>query len=130
MDDKVQTIQGDVFDVLKVLREERERFDIVICDPPAFIKRRKDYKAGVAAYQRINQMAMQVMSRDAILVAASCSYHMEAPTLQRAVLQASRHVDRNLQLLERGRQGADHPVHPAIPETEYLKAIYCRVLPV
>ncbi|NOX09679.1 MAG: class I SAM-dependent rRNA methyltransferase [Gammaproteobacteria bacterium] len=130
VDDRVQTIQGDVFDVLKVLREEREHFDIVIVDPPAFIKRRKDYKAGAAAYQRINQMAMQVMSRDAILVSASCSYHMEIPALQRAVLQASRHVDRNLQLLERGRQGADHPVHPAIIETEYLKAIYCRVLPV
>lgn len=126
---RVRTQKGDAFDVLRELREAREHFDVIVLDPPAFIKRKKAAKAGVEAYQRINQQAMQVLSKDGILVSASCSYHLEASALQQVVLAASRHVDRSLQILERGRQSADHPMHPAIPETEYLKALYCRVLP-
>ncbi|MGK0674694.1 MAG: class I SAM-dependent rRNA methyltransferase [Halothiobacillaceae bacterium] len=125
----LRTIEGDVFEVLRRLREERERFDVVVCDPPAFIKRRKDVEAGLAAYRRVNQMAMQVLSRDGILIACSCSYHLQRDKLLELMWAAARHVDRSMQILECGRQGGDHPVHPAIPETDYLKAIYARILP-
>jgi len=125
----VHTLRGDAFAVLKDLRERREQFDVVILDPPAFIKRRKDLDAGAEAYQRLNQMAMQVLSRDGTLISASCSFHLETQRLQRILLQSARHLDRALQILDRGRQSPDHPVHPAIPETEYLKALYCRLLP-
>ncbi|HRZ24487.1 MAG TPA: class I SAM-dependent rRNA methyltransferase [Candidatus Contendobacter sp.] len=128
--DRVQTRQGDAFVVLKALREARERFDVVIVDPPAFIKRRKDFKEGALAYRRLNEMAMQVLERDGFLVSCSCSQLLARETLAQTLLQGARHLDRNLVILEQGRQGPDHPVHPAIPETDYLKVILARVLPV
>lgn len=127
--DRMSGLQGDAFDVLKALRQDKERFDVVVVDPPAFIKRKKDYKEGREAYRRINQLAMQVLAKDGILVAGSCSHHMPRQELQKTLLQSARHLDRNMQVLLQGYQGPDHPVHPAIPETEYLKAIFCRIIP-
>jgi len=125
----ITSIQGNVFDVLKHLREEKEKFDIVIVDPPAFIKRKKDFKEGMNAYRRVNQMAMQLCSRDALLVSASCSYHMPAETLLQQIQSSARHLDRFVQMLEQGHQSPDHPVHPAMPETAYIKSFISRVLP-
>ena len=124
---QVQTLQGDAFEKLKSLREAGERFDVVMVDPPAFIRRKKDMKEGEIAYRRVNQAAMQLLTRDGILVSSSCSYHLPRAGLQNMLNQAARHLDRNLQILEHGHQGRDHPIHPAIPETEYLKTIIGRV---
>ncbi len=128
--DQVQIRQGDAFEALKALREAHERFDVVIIDPPAFVKRRKDFKEGSLAYRRINEMAMQVLERDGLLISCSCSQLLPREALIQVLLQGSRHLERNLVILEQGRQGPDHPVHPAIPETDYLKTILARVLPV
>ncbi|OGT19308.1 MAG: SAM-dependent methyltransferase [Gammaproteobacteria bacterium RBG_16_57_12] len=126
--DKIDTICGDAFDALKALREEQQKYEVVILDPPAFIKRKKDLKEGLLAYQRINQLAMQLVAKDGILISASCSFQLERPRLREAMQKAARHLDRNLQILEQGHQGPDHPVHPAIPETDYLKAYFTRLL--
>ncbi len=125
----VSTIQGDAFEVLSELRVAQQKFDVVVLDPPAFIKRKKDAKAGEQAYHRLNQQGMQLLARDGVLVSASCSQHLAESQLQTILLQSSRHLDRSLQVLERGHQAPDHPLHPAIPETAYLKAFFCRVLP-
>lgn len=125
----ITSIQGNVFDVLKHLRNEREKFDIIIVDPPAFIKRKKDYKEGMNAYRRVNQMAMQLCNRDSLLISASCSHHMSVDTLVQQVQSASRHLDRFVQIIEQGHQAPDHPVHPAIPETAYIKSFISRVTP-
>ena len=129
VEDKIDTLAGDAFDILKGMREERQRFDVIVLDPPAFIKRRKDVSKGLEGYRRINQVAMQLLNKDGILVSASCSYHLEYKRLREILLKTSRHLDRNLVLLEQGHQGPDHPIHPAIPETEYLKTFFCRVTP-
>jgi 23S rRNA (cytosine1962-C5)-methyltransferase len=72
---------------------------------------------------------MRLLSKDGILVSASCSMHLPEDDLQNILLTSARHLDRNIQLLERGSQGPDHPVHPAIAETRYIKSITCRLLP-
>ncbi|MDX1654377.1 MAG: class I SAM-dependent rRNA methyltransferase [Candidatus Competibacteraceae bacterium] len=127
--DRVTRIKGDAFQVLKDLREQRERFDLIVTDPPAFIKRKKDFREGALAYRRLNERAMQLLERDGLLTACSCSHHMPREALIQGLLAGARHLDRNLQVLYQGQQGPDHPVHPAIPETDYLKAAFTRVLP-
>jgi 23S rRNA (cytosine1962-C5)-methyltransferase len=123
----VKTRRGDAFDVLDQLQREGERFDVVVLDPPAFIKRRKDQPRGEAAYRKLNQLAMRLLERDALLVSCSCSFHLAADDLAGLIQAAARHNSRFVQILATGGQSCDHPVHPAIPETRYLKAFFCRV---
>ena len=104
------------------------RFDVVIIDPPAFIKRRKDIPKGQAAYRKLNQQAMQVLARDGFLVSCSCSHHLGLDDLMVTIQQAARHVDRFVQVVEVGGHAPDHPLHPAIAETRYLKSLFCRVV--
>ncbi len=124
----VETMRDDAFDALKALQESGERFDVVIVDPPAFIKRKKDVPQGQAAYRKLNQLALGLMHGDGLLVSCSCSYHLGADDLVNAIQAAARHTGRFVQILEAGGQSPDHPVHPAIPETRYLKAFFCRVI--
>ncbi len=123
----VELLQGDAFDTLEALVAERRRFDVVVVDPPAFIKRKKDHPKGLAAYRRINQLAMQALDRDGLLLACSCSYHLGPGELTDAVQRAARHLGRFAQLIAVGGQAPDHPVHPAIEETRYLRAFLFRV---
>lgn len=125
--DRVAGIQGKAIEVLKELIANDERFDVVVLDPPAFIKKRKDQKAGEAAYRHINELGMRLLGRDGLLVSASCSMHLGKDTLLEIVRAAGRHLDRHVQIIGQGGQGPDHPVHPAIPETDYLKAVFARV---
>jgi len=124
----VTTLQEDAFDALKSLKDQGEKFGVVVLDPPAFVKRRKDLAPGRDAYRRLNQLAMQVLERDGMLISCSCSHHMSAEDLLAAIQTAARHLGRDAQVLEQGMQAPDHPIHPAIPETSYLKAFYVRVV--
>ncbi len=124
---QVATTHADAFDAMKALHERGERFDAVILDPPAFIKRKKDIPQGQAAYRKLNQLALGLIDRDGLLISCSCSYHLEPDELSAAIQAAARHAGRVVQILEAGGQSPDHPVHPAVPETRYLKAFFCRV---
>lgn len=122
----LETIRDDALDGLKALRAAGRTFDVVVVDPPALIKRRKDLDAGIEHYAALNRAALQLLGADGILVSCSCSHHLDADALQRILLRESRSTGRRLQILEQGGQGPDHPVHPAIAETRYLKAFFCR----
>jgi len=123
----LEVLCEDAFDALKLLAAQGERFDVVVLDPPAFIKRKKDIAQGQAAYRKLNQLALGVLADEGVLVSCSCSYHLAPEELVNAIQAAARHGERFVQLLEAGGQSPDHPVHPAIPETRYLKAFFCRV---
>jgi 23S rRNA (cytosine1962-C5)-methyltransferase len=123
-----RTLRGDAFDALEELRAGGEKFDVVILDPPAFIKKKKQIPKGEAAYRKLNQLGMQLLARDGVLVSCSCSYHLSADALLGVIQGAARHTSRFAQVIEVAGQAPDHPIHPAIPETRYLKAFFCRVV--
>jgi len=125
--EQVAVGEGDAFEALAALRADGEQFDVVILDPPAFIKKRKDIPNGERAYGKLNREAMRLLGRDGLLLSASCSMHLAPERLVDVVRGAVRHQDRQGQILFQGHQGPDHPVHPAIPETSYLKALGVRV---
>lgn len=123
----VTCIEGKAFEAMEALIASGEKYDVVILDPPAFIKKKKDFNSGSKAYKKVNELGLRLLEKDGLLVAGSCSMHMPDSALQDAVQLAARHTDRELSLVYRGGHAADHPIHPAIKETEYLKAqIYLR----
>lgn len=124
---EVSTWQGNAFEVLKHLLAEKRHYDVVVMDPPAFIKRKKDFQNGLQAYNQMNEMALRLLNPGGTLVSASCSMHLPHDALMDVVRRSARHVDRHVSVFAQGTQGMDHPVHPAIPETQYLKAIFCSV---
>lgn len=125
--EQVAIAEADAFDALAALKADGEQFDVVVLDPPAFIKKRKDISNGERAYARLNREAMRLLGRDGLLLSASCSMHLAPERLVDVVRGSVRHQDRHGQILFQGHQGPDHPVHPAIAETAYLKALGVRV---
>lgn len=125
--DRMRFQRSDVFEFLKQAREQQQLYDVIVLDPPALIKRKKDFKAGYEAYRRLNHLALQVLSTNGILVSASCSHHLTRENLHEILRSSARHIDRHLVFLGTGSQGPDHPIHPAVPETDYLKAFFCAV---
>lgn len=124
VEDKVQLICEDAFQALKNLQAAGESFDVVIVDPPAFIKKRKDMKAGLKAYFHLNELALSLLKQSGILVSASCSQHLAEADLLNIIRTIGLQKSYPLNLLARGHQAADHPIHLSIPETEYLKALF------
>jgi 23S rRNA (cytosine1962-C5)-methyltransferase len=119
----VRPVHADAFDGLRDLRDRGERFDMIVLDPPAFIKRRKDIDEGRVAYQRLNELALSVLEPGGLLATCSCSFHFAESDLVAAVQRAAARARRFLRLVAVGGQAMDHPVHPAIPETRYLKCL-------
>lgn len=121
------THRADAFDALAALHEQGRRFDVLIVDPPAFVKRRKDLPKGEAAYRKLNLLALKLAADDALLVSCSCSWHLPAERLPELLQSAAQAAGTQLAIIAQGGQSPDHPVHPAMPETRYLKALFARV---
>lgn len=128
LQDRVTTLRGSAPETMSDLQQRGRSFDVVILDPPAFIQRKKDLKKGISAYRRINELGLKLLNPGGLLVAGSCSMHLSRADLMGAMQQAAVRAGCQLRVVEQGAQGPDHPIHPAIPETEYLKAVFARKL--
>jgi 23S rRNA (cytosine1962-C5)-methyltransferase len=117
----VRTLNLDAFAALKQLNKNKEIFDTIIIDPPAFIKKQKDIKEGCNAYLRIHMLALQLLKSHGILFTTSCSQHFTKEMFLEILQKAATTCKRELLILEQLHQSLDHPIHPSIPETEYLK---------
>lgn len=126
--DRVHTVKADAFEALAQMREEGKRFDVVSLDPPALIQRRKDFEAGLAAYRKVNRLGLDLVEHGGLLLTCSCSQHLSREDLRKLVQRAAQEARVRVQILRQGHQDADHPAHPAMPETDYLKGFLVRVL--
>lgn len=116
---------GDAFEVLRAAGEAGERWDVVVVDPPAFAKSKKDLTQARAAYERVNKLALRVLAPGGILATSTCSYHVNAEEFLGAVARALFATGRSGRLLEVRGQAIDHAALFAMPEGSYLK---CAIL--
>ncbi|MFD0858192.1 RSP_2647 family RNA methyltransferase [Roseovarius aquimarinus] len=131
LDAAFQTRRGDAFDVLTALAEEGESFDVVICDPPAFAPNKKALEAGLRAYERTARLAAPLVRPGGYLGLCSCSHAADLDAFRRASLRGIGRglydTGRAAQLIHTGGAGPDHPMHPQLAESGYLKALFFRL---
>lgn len=118
-------VKADVFDELRRLEKERERFGCIILDPPAFVKSRAKVREALKGYKEINLRAMKLLEPGGVLVTCSCSHHIDEDLFREMLTDAADSAGRQVRLLEMRSQARDHPVLLAARETQYLK---CAVL--
>lgn len=114
--------RAEAFAEMERLTQADERFDVVIADPPAFIKAKKDVGAGLRGYRKLAHLAGALVARGGFLFLASCSHNAELPAFAEAIRRGIADTGRNARILRTSGADADHPVHPALPESAYLKA--------
>ena len=119
---RVTVQRGDAFDTMAALAAGGQRYDIVVCDPPAFAKSRKDAEAGLRAYNRMARLAAPLVAPGGFLLVASCSHHASLEAFTAQVALALQRTKREARVLTTTGAGPDHPVHPQLPESAYLKA--------
>ena len=125
--DHFTTQKADAFDALDALGKEVRRFDTVICDPPAFAPSKPALDAGLRAYEKVARLAAPLVSPGGFLVLCSCSHAADLHSFRGASLRGIGRAGRSAQLLHTGFAGADHPQHPHLAESAYLKALFFRL---
>ncbi len=119
--------KGEVFATLEQMARDRTRFDLVIADPPAFVKTRKDLKPGTRGYRKLARLASSVAAPSGILCIASCSHHVDMALFTDQVRRGIRDAGRSGILLHADGAGPDHPVHLNLPESAYLKCLFIQL---
>jgi 23S rRNA (cytosine1962-C5)-methyltransferase len=126
--DNVEFRQSDVFELLAGYASAHRLFSLVVLDPPAFAKSRRNVDAAATGYKEINLRALRLLPPGGILVTCSCSHHVSEAMLLEVVAQASLDAGRTLRVLERRTQAQDHPILLTVPETHYLKCLILEVV--
>ena len=127
--DKFETRKGDAFDVLAALAEEGRTFGTVICDPPAFAPSKPSMDAGLRAYERVARLATPLVAPGGTLTLCSCSHAVGLDAFRTSSIRGIGRAGGQAQVLRTGFAGPDHPLHPALAESGYLKALTLRLLP-
>ena len=124
----IQFREADVFELLAGYASGRREFSMVVLDPPAFAKSRRNLEAAGTGYKEINLRALRLLAPGGVLVTCSCSHHVSEAMLLEVVAQAALDAGRTLRVLERRTQAQDHPILLTVPETHYLKCLILDVV--
>jgi len=119
---------ANVFDALRKMEADGERFDTIVLDPPAFAKNRASVKPAARGYKEINLRAIKLLNPGGVLITCTCSYHMSEQMFLEIIAGAANDAHRRLQLVEKRTQASDHPILFGVPETYYLKCVIARVM--
>jgi len=119
---------ANVFDALRAMDKEKERYDVVILDPPAFVKNKKALEGAIRGYKEINLRAMKILNPGGFLITCSCSYHMPPDLFLEIIQSAAKDAHRRLRLVAWRGQPPDHPVLLGYEESYYLKCLFLQVL--
>lgn len=119
----IQAVKADVFEELARLKAADEKFDIVVADPPPFVKSKKDLEPGAKAYRKLARMAADVTAPGGFLLIASCSHNIPPERFAAECAAGLLRTERRATLVRQAGAGPDHPVHPLLPESAYLKAL-------
>ncbi|WP_058913144.1 23S rRNA (cytosine(1962)-C(5))-methyltransferase RlmI [Entomohabitans teleogrylli] len=125
---KAQFVRDDVFKLLRKYRDDGEKFDVIIMDPPKFVENKGQLAGACRGYKDINMLAIQLLNPGGTLLTFSCSGLMTSDLFQKIVADAALDAGRDIQLIEQFRQAADHPVIASYPEGLYLKGFACRIM--
>ena len=125
--DKCQTRRGDVFDVLDEFHQDKLKFDVVVADPPAFVKSRKDLAVGLKAYGKIFALAAGCVAKDGLLFAASCSHNVSETDFLGCVRHGLTRAGRSGRIIRAAGANFDHPIHPHLDESAYLKSLLLQL---
>ena len=123
VEDRCRFLHGDAFRHLEELDGAGERSQVVVADPLAFVKSKKDLKAGMRGYRKLARMAARLVAPGGILFMASCSYNAEAALFAKEVASGMRSAGRTGRVIRTAGAGPDHPVHPFLAESAYLKTL-------
>lgn len=127
MADRFTTRKGDAFDTLAALADEGKKYEVVICDPPAFAPNKQALEAGLRAYERVARLAAPLVAEGGYLVLCSCSHAADLVRFQGACVRGIGRAGRTAQLIRTGYAGPDHPLMPQLVESGYLKALFFRL---
>lgn len=121
-------IAADAFELLRYYRDEGQKFDVIVLDPPKFVNSQRDLKRAARGYKDINLLAFQLLRENGVLATFSCSGLVSADLYQKIVFGAVIDSGRNAQIIQQLTQAPDHPILLTFPESFYLKGLLCRVL--
>ena len=124
----VEFREANVFDALREMEANGERFDTIVLDPPAFAKNRASLKSAIRGYKEINLRALKLLNPGGALITCTCSYHVSEELFLDILSAATLDSKRRVQIVEKRMQSSDHPVLVGMPETYYLKCIIARAL--
>ena len=127
VEDRLDTVQSDAFKALEAMAAEGRRFDVVICDPPAFAPAKPALEAGLRAYERIAKLAAPLVAPGGYLGLCSCSHAVDLTSFRNVCARGIGRGGRRSQLIHTGQAGPDHPTLPQLAETGYLKSLFFRL---
>ena len=125
---KIEFVCANAFDVLKKYDSEKHQYDVIVLDPPTFTRTKQNVEGALRGYKEINLRALKMLSPGGILATFTCSHHIDAELFKSIVVEAAADAKKMLRIVKVLTQSPDHPILPAVPETEYLRGLLLQAM--